>query len=65
MRSSLAGDKFRFGLRIPRLEILQIRSWAFLRAQRFAQPLRIVRDDRAGGVENILRRTVVAFQFDD
>src|SRR6267378_3044449 len=61
----LAGDKFRFGLRIPRLEILQIRSWAFLRAQRFAQPLRIVRDDRAGGVENILRRTVVAFQFDD
>jgi len=27
----LTGDKFRFGLRIPRLEILEIRSRAFLR----------------------------------
>ena len=61
----LTSHKFCFSLRIPRLQILQIRSRAFLRAQRLAQPLRIVRDHRAGGVENILRRTVVALQFDD
>src|SRR6266700_5225803 len=61
----LTCHKFCFCLRIPRLQILQIRSRAFLRAQRLAQPLRIVRDHGAGGVENILRRTVVALQFDD
>src|SRR2546430_11300582 len=41
----LASHKFCLSLRIPRLQILQIRSRAFLRAQRLAQPLRIVRSE--------------------
>ncbi len=61
----LTSDKFRFGLGISRLEIFQIQSRALLGAQRLAQALRIVGDDRSGGVENILGRTVVAFELDD
>src|SRR5438876_6694311 len=37
-----AGDKFRFGLGVPRFEIFQVSPGTLLRAQRLAQPLRIV-----------------------
>src|SRR5260370_4525792 len=45
----LTSDKFRFGLRIPRFEILQIQSRALLRAQRLAQAFRIVSHSRSAG----------------
>src|SRR5438093_8068889 len=60
-----AGDKFRFGLGVPRFEIFQVSPGTLLRAQRLAQPLRIVGNDRAGGVQNVLSGAVIALQLND
>src|SRR5260370_3267356 len=61
----LTGDKFRFGLCVPPFEIPQIAARALLGAERFAEPFRIIGDDRPGSVENSLRRTVIALQLAD
>src|SRR6266478_3486478 len=60
-----AGDKFRLRVRVSALEIFQGRSGAIVRAERLAQPLGIVGHHRASGVEDLLRRAVIALQLDD
>src|SRR5713101_5994943 len=57
--------ELRFSLRIPRLKKVEVRARALLRAEGFSQPVWIVCDDCASGIENILCRAVIAFELDD
>ena len=61
----LDGNEFGFGLGVAGFEVTKIRAGGRFGFERFAEAVGVVFYDGAGGVENILRGAVVAFEADD
>src|SRR6266478_3315672 len=60
-----SGNKFGFGLRITRFGVAKVLASGRFGFQGFAETVGIIFYDRAGRVENILRRAVVTFEAND
>ncbi len=60
-----AGDKLSFCVGVSSLEIPQVGASSVFCAERLAKAFRIVGDDRAGGVQDLLRRAVISLQLDN
>src|SRR5258708_3943960 len=60
-----AGDKFGFGLGVASFKVAKVLASRLLGAEGFAESVRIIFNDGAGGVQNTLRGTVVAFEAND
>src|SRR5260370_30667435 len=61
----LAGDEFRLGVGVAAFKVSQVAARAVFGAEGLAEALRIIGYDGSSGIENLLRGTVVAFEFDD
>src|SRR5260370_1234631 len=60
-----AGDNLSFCVGVSSLEIPQVGASSVFCAERLAKAFRIVGDDRAGGVQDLLRRAVISLQLDN
>src|SRR5256885_13802542 len=60
-----SGDKFSFGLCVAGFEVAKVFASGRFGFQRFAETVGIIFYDRAGRVENILRRAIVTFEAND
>src|SRR5216684_11913 len=60
-----AGDEFGLGVGVAAFKVSQVAARAVFGAEGLAEALGIIGYDGSSGIENLLRGTVVAFEFDD